>query len=275
MQSKLDHSRHCEDLANGTWLKRFADGPGNRHLRPIAAGFDLVTVCERENIPCLSVLHHGDSPWRTVFFAAFSQYFFDIPLHVVVDGQRDIGSIDRIFRFGHGSWDFDAVVALLVNLVSVFASQRLIFHLFDTGDAFAFAIDASQQRSHQGSVGIDAFVAEFRIDDTVQIELGDFAFNRRRHVFLQYRVLTCSREHGTQFGGIHVQYRGEQPGHGRGSCGTYRFAVDLVADVSGLFGARYRREGLRPLGIADDGVSFHALCEDRTVRVHDFSAARL
>ena len=127
----------------------------------------------------------------------------------MIDGQCDVGSVDRIFRFGHGSGDFDAVVALLVDLVSIFAGQRLVFHLFDTGNAFAFAIDASQQRSHQGSVGIDAFVAEFRIDDTAQIELGDFAFNRRRHVFLQHRVLACSREHGTQFGSIHAQYRGE------------------------------------------------------------------
>ena len=97
MQSKLDHARHCEDLANGTRIKRFSDGPGNRHLRLITAGFDLVTVGKRENIPRLSVLHHGNSPWRTVFLAAFSQYFFDIPLHVVVDGQCDVGSIDRIF----------------------------------------------------------------------------------------------------------------------------------------------------------------------------------
>ena len=164
---------------------------------------------------------------------------------------------------------------MLVDLVSIFAGQRLVFHLFDTGDAFAFAIDASQQRPHQGSIGIDAFVAEFRIDDTTQIELRDFAFNRRRHVFLQHRVLACPREHGTQFGGIHVQHRGEQPGHGRGSCGTYRFAVDLVAVVSGLFGAGCWREGLRLLGIADDGVSFHALREDRTVRIHDFTATRL
>ena len=62
MQSKLDHARHCEDLANGTRLKRFSDGPGNRHLRLITAGFDFVAIGERENVPCLCVLHHGDSP---------------------------------------------------------------------------------------------------------------------------------------------------------------------------------------------------------------------
>ena len=164
---------------------------------------------------------------------------------------------------------------MLVDLVSIFAGQRLVFHLFDTGDAFAFAIDASQQCPHQGSIGIDAFVAEFRIDDTAQIELGDFAFNRRRHVFLQHRVLACPREHGTQFGGVHVQYRSEESSYRRSSGSTYRLAIDLMAVVSGLFGAGCWREVLRLLGIADDGVSFHALREDRTVRIHDFAATRL
>ena len=161
---------------------------------------------------------------------------------------------------------------MLVDLVSVFAGQRLVFHLFDTGNAFAFAIDASQQRSHQGSVGIDAFVAEFRIDDTAQIELGDFAFNRRRHVFLQHRVLACSREHGTQFGSIHAQYRSEESSYRRSSGSTYRLAIDLMAVVSGLFGAGCGSEGLCFLGVADDGVALHALRENRAVRVHDFAA---
>ena len=161
---------------------------------------------------------------------------------------------------------------MLVDLVPVFACQRLVFHLFDARYAFAFTVDTSQQCAHQGSVGIDALVAEFRVDDTAQIEFGDLALNGRRHIFFEYRILTCSRKHGTQFGGVHVQYRSEESSYRRSSGSTYRLAIDLMAVVSGLFGAGCGSEGLCFLGVADDGVALHALRENRAVRVHDFAA---
>ena len=44
----------------------------------------------------------------------------------------------------------------------------------------------------------------------------------------------------SQFGGVHVQYRSDESSYRRSSGSTYRLAIDLMAVVSGLFGAGCR-----------------------------------
>ena len=144
VQSQLQHARHGQHLADGARFEGLAHRPGGAHLRLVASGLGRIAVRQSEDVARLHVLDHGDAPSGMVFVFAVAQHFLGVPLHIPVDGEGDVGSVDRVFGFGHGSGDFDAAVALLVHLVAVTARQCLVFHLLDAGHALAVGVDTTQ-----------------------------------------------------------------------------------------------------------------------------------
>ena len=80
---------------------------------------------------------------------------------------------------------------------------------------------------------------------------------------------------GSEFGRVHAEHRRQQTCHGGCTRGADRFAIDLMAVVTGLFRAGGRYEGLRLLGISDNGVAFHALRQNRPVGVEDLATPSL
>ena len=275
MQPELQHARHGEHLADRSRFKGLADGPRHTELGLITACLNLIAVGKRQDIAGLDVLNHGDSPSGLVFLPALLEHLFDVPLHVMVDGEGDVRTIDGILGFGHGPRNLDTAVAPLVDLVAILAGERLVFHLFDAGHTLAVIVDPTQQRAHQGAVGIDALVAQLGIDDTAQIQFADLTLDRRRHVLFQYGILAGSRQLGSEFGRVHAEHRRQQTCHGGCTRGADRFAIDLMAVVTGLFRAGGRYEGLRLLGISDNGVAFHALRQNRPVGVEDLATPSL